>query len=218
MKKSLITIMFCLFSIQSIHAMDFVPRIGLDVVSQEYVYLDNINNTVTRDVGGGLNFGAVLVAGDFFLDLGFETANTNTLVNDDNTFAKGWRSEKSITLGYRVADKIWLTAGNNTLTYGSEIFKEDRGEMSSPSFGISLTNMQQADYLFSIGFSWKTAIKSNNITAAQFSEEGSAGNLRFAWRKKGSPHLFSWKYGSYTPDFYSTSDNNTKFSYSYLFL
>lgn len=217
MKKSLIIILFCLFSMQSIHAMEVIPRIGADVVQQQYVYVQYQNNIVKKDNGVGINGGVLLVGNSFFLDLNLESANTNTLVNDDNTFAKGSRSEISAVLGYRLKERIWLTAGYQSLYYGSSFLKKDRGEMSAPKIGFSMTNMQQGDYLITVGFTWGMDLKSSNISGDP-QEAGDFGGIRVALRKKGSPHIFSWKYTDYSPDFQHTTDNTTKFSYSYLFL
>jgi len=217
MKRSLPYVLFLFLASPFVHAMDIVPRIGVDAAYQQYVYLDNIDNAVTSDFGLGVNGGVTLVTNRFFIDVGVETANTNTMVNAGNVYTKGWRTERSITIGYRFAQKIWLTLGDQNLLYGSSVGAEDRGIMQSPTFGFSLTNMEQEDFLFTVGFMWMPSITSDGISGVS-SPNGSAGGLRLAWRKKGSPHLWSWKYRSYTPDIYSASDRVTKFSYSYLFL
>ena len=216
MKRSLLLFMFLLLGHQIAYA-EIIPRVGAEIAVQDFIYFDGQTNPVNTSVGPGINFGAVYVTKSFFIDLNAETANTNTMVNDGKIFAKGWRSEMSMMLGYKLMDNFWLSAGKQYLSYGKSIFGSERGTMESPALGFSLTNMQVGEYLFTVGLSWTIAVSSENINGTK-SEKGFNGGMRLAWRKKGSPHLWTWKQRAYTPDLEGADEEVMKLSYSYLFL
>lgn len=217
MKRSLIMFLFLIVGLSSVNAIEVVPRIGVDLVRQQYVYQDDKNKPITIDTGLGISLGVVLVGKKVFLDVSVKSASTNTLVNDVNTYAKGWRSELALTGGYNIAQYFWLTVGVQQIAYGASTFGSDRGTITSPFVGFSMNNMQQDDYLFSFGFSFARGAKVSKITGIS-DPASSQGGLRLNWRKKGSPHLFAWEHRINALPLEATQDIVSKFSYSYLFL
>lgn len=216
MKRSLIMCFMLLLGMQSVSAMDIVPRVGVDYVRQTYSY--STNPTIElKSNGGGFNAGVVLVGKSAYLDIGLESANVLTPVNSVNIYEQGWRSETSITVGFNVTKNIWLNFGLIEIAYGSSALKKERGSSQSPIVGFSFSNMQAAGYLFSVGPAFTLSPKSKNIGNAD-DDPGISGGLRFTWRKKGSPHLWSIKNRVNAFGASDFIEGNAKISYSYLFL
>lgn len=221
MKKSLITIMFCLFSIQSIHAMDIVSKIGADLTIQRYSNFDNKSKPVERETGAGLHAGIIFIGKNTFFDISIESANHITPVNNINTYSKGWRSESALSGGVRVNKHVWITGGYQMYSYGKNIFGTERGNVKSPFIGFSITNLQQGKYVFSISpsFMFSPALSGIDTSTSAGAGDGIAGGIKINLRKKGSPHMWSARHRVYTTgESMGFQDIVTKFSYTYLFL
>ena len=221
MKRSFIMALLLILSVSSANAVDIVPRVGVDVSMQKYTDFDNKGNAVVKDSGAGVNLGVVFVGDGLFFDIAAESSQLITPVNSKKVLSKGWRSELGLTAGYQMSKHLWLNAGYQAVNYGSSLLGANRGSLQSPFVGFSLSNMQQADYLFSMGVAFTINSKISNFDTTGGTDDGIniAGGIRFVIRKKGSPHMFTWKHRVSGPTIaIGYQDITTKISYSYLFI
>lgn len=217
MKRCFVVALFLMLSIPSVYAVEVIPRIGADLVRQQYSNFDNKSNPRIVDNGFGFSSGIALLQNSFYVDLGVESANVTTPVNSVNIHDKGWRSEMSLSVGIKTGDYFWLNAGYMKVIYGSGTFKNDRGDTSSPFVGFTFSNMEAGGYLFNVGTAFTVSPKHSGIAAVNNPSGGISGGVRLTWRKKGSPHLWAWKHRLYAAGLGGFQDITTKLSYSYLF-
>lgn len=206
-----------LFS-QSIFAA-FVPRVGASVSRNTYVFLEQFENE-RAEVGGGLEFGMTAVGTEMFLDFSVDATNIETIVSDITIFDSGWRNSMSLAGGYYLGSNFWLTGGFQVTAYGDSVLSGERGKVFGPFIGFNLTNIHQGNYLFAFAFAFKPVTDSSGVVFQNPNGEeagDSAGSVRVNWRKKGSPHMWSWKHelNSVGSGF---QDKVMRFGYTYLFL
>jgi hypothetical protein len=192
-------------------AVDFLPRLGVQVGSYTVEGAGSSDN-----VTGGPTMGLTLSGDALFADVNFEALPVD-VIGPGPAFVKGWRSELSGTMGYRVYDGVVLIAGYRTSLYGESFGSSKFGDNSGPFIGVNFPELRLGSSNRDI-MSLSIAIQSTTYTdkSTNIELDGDTGvNIRVGYRRAGSPHSFGVRYQSFGSPSYQ--EYLTTLQYSYVF-
>ena len=195
----------------SASAVDFLPRIGVQVGNY------SVEGAGTTDtVTGGPTMG-ITASGDWlFADLNFEALPVDVIA-PGRKYVKGWRSEVSGTVGFRVYEGVALIAGYRNSSYGETFGNGKLGKNAGPFVGVNFPELRLGSSNRDI-LSLSIAIQRTTFTdkANDVEQEGDTGvNIRVGYRRAGSPHSFGVRYQSFGSPTYQ--EYLTTLQYSYVF-
>lgn len=191
--------------------MDLIPRIS--VGASYYKAWDGFNGVneniqgwstaeTTYVLGGGL-----LLNGDnWFFDTSLETLPF-TMTNDQYSGLEKdlYKTELAFSAGYRVYKDLYAIGGYRYGLIGEEMF-EDTITQSGPFVGISINGLSMGDDLqdiFSVSFAVQFA-EVEDSSAKEYgvvnSDDSLGFNMKFGYRRAGSPHSFALKYQQITSE------------------
>lgn len=192
-------------------AVDFLPRLGVQFGSYTVEGAGSSDN-----VTGGPTMGLTLSGDSLFGDINFEALPVD-VIGPGSVFEKGWRSEVSGTVGYRIHDGVVLIAGYRTSMYGKNVGSGKFGDNSGPFVGVNFPELRLGSSNRDI-MSLSVAIQSTTYTdkSTNVELEGDVGvNIRIGYRRAGSPHSFGVRYQSFGSPSYQ--EYLTTLQYSYVF-
>ena len=216
MKKINLLLSIILFAISlNAHAVNIIPRIGIDAGGIGVTDSLNSDSADTEDefegLGFGVNAGVAIVMKDNFIDLslnlipyGFNDGGTDT-----NMPNSGIRSEFNAIYGHRLTGSAFGIVGYRQLGYSEELFGGDSFQKGI-LFGVNLNNMNWHSKLLSVTFA---QIYGESVTPERSS--GSKGHMiKLAWREKDAHGLWHFKVEQFKR---GIDTNFMGFGYTYLF-
>lgn len=192
-------------------AVDFLPRLGVQVGNY------SVEGAGTSDtVTGGPTMGLTASGDWLFADVNFEALPVD-VIGPGPKYVKGWRSEVSGTIGFRVYDGVAIIAGYRNSGYGENFGSGKFGKNAGPFVGVNFPELRLGSSNRDI-LSLSIAIQSTTFTdkSNNVKQDGDTGvNIRLGYRRAGSPHSFGLRYQSFGSPTYQ--EYLTTLQYSYVF-
>jgi hypothetical protein len=208
MKKNILVAFLCLFPF-SVHALDIIPRVGVNFGKYRFEYDEPDPEVKQYDEIPGLTAGLLFASPGFFIDLSTELYEVNWSTQ------KPKRSELALTLGLPVYKTIYLIGGYRTATYGTSYYKDDIGYQRGGFVGFSINNLRLGDDskdILSLSYVFQPAEIITNYT--NIKEDGVGYGIKLGWRRAGSPHNVSFRYQNFGAELEETIH---LINYSYIF-
>jgi hypothetical protein len=163
----------------------------------------------------GPTFGLTMSSGDnLFADFSLETLPVD-VIGPRYTMSRGWRTEMSGTVGYRVYDGVVLIGGYRSSRYGESLGSAKLGDNSGPFVGINFPELRLGSSNRDI-LSLSIAVQQTTFTdkVNHVEQDSDVGvNIRLGYRRAGSPHSFGLRYQSFGSPSYQEYLSTLQYSY-----
>jgi hypothetical protein len=191
-------------------AIDLLPRLG---VQAGYYSVEGAG--VSDSATFGPTFGLTMSSGDnLFADLNLETLPVD-VIGQRFTMSRGWRTELSGTVGYRIFDGVVLIGGYRSSLYGESLGSAKLGDNSGPFAGVNFPELRLGSSNRDI-LSLSIAVQQTTFTdkVNHVEQDSDVGvNIRLGYRRAGSPHSFGLRYQSFGSPSYQEYLSTLQYSY-----